>query len=214
MTEEPPQTQPEQPSSSVNASPHAMYYAPQSKKKQFSEVVRNVQNHSAYKKGKEVLLEKKTLYSIGVALFVILALTLIFMIPEPTEPIEGEWMKADGEVYTFKGNGQVISGIQMTSAWTTDGSQLTLITELNYMDESSQLTSRLVVQNIQFTMTEDENAMWWSWQSVLIDDQEQDIAEPQCALLLRTSIAENTYEYSVVSDNYNNEKPESCTQNA
>ncbi len=123
-------------------------------------------------------------------------------------------MKADGEVYTFKGNGQVISGIQMTSAWTTDGSQLTLITELNYMDESSQLTSRLVVQNIQFTMTEDENAMWWSWQSVLIDDQEQDIAEPQCALLLRTSIAENTYEYSVVSDNYNNEKPESCTQNA
>jgi len=136
------------------------------------------------------------------------------MIPEPVDPIEGKWMKADGEILNFVGDGEMIHGIQMQTTWTTDGDGLTLISQLNYIDSSQQVSSQLIVQNVKFTMTEDENGMWWHWQSILINDVEQEISEDQCALLLRTSVAENTYEYSVVSTSYENEKPESCTQNA
>ena len=135
------------------------------------------------------------------------------MIPDPVEPIEGKWMKADGEVLNFVGNGEMVHEIQMQSTWATDGEDLTLISQLNYMDASQQVTSQLIVQNVKFTITEDENGMWWHWQSILINDVEQEIGEDQCALLLRTSVAENTYEYSVISTSYNDEKPESCTQN-
>ena len=193
---------------------YGLYYTPQPKKKQFSEVIQDVKNHPFYQKSKEVVLQKQTVYSIAVGLFIVFAFTLIFMIPEPTDPIEGKWMKADGEVLNFAGNGVMVHEIQMQTSWTTDGDDLTLISQLNYIDDSQQVSSQLIVQNIKFTITEDEKGMWWHWQSVLINDVEQEISGDQCALLLRTSIAENTYEYSVVSPTYDDEKPELCTQNS
>ena len=205
-----PQDSPEE----TKPSGYDLYYAPQPRKKQFTEVVQDLKSHPFYKKSKEVLLQRQTVYSISVGLFIIFAFTLIFMIPEPVEPIEGKWMKADGEILNFVGDGEMIHEIQMQTTWTTDGGDLTLISQLNYIDSSQQVSSQLIVQNVQFTMTEDENGMWWHWQSILINDVEQDISEYQCALLLRTSVAENTYEYSVVSLSYDDEKPESCTQNA
>jgi len=205
-----PQDTPEE----TKPSGYGLYYAPQPRKKQFTEVVQDLKSHPFYKKSKEVLLQKQTVYSISVGLFIIFAFTLIFMIPEPVDPIEGKWMKADGEILNFVGDGEMIHEIQMQTTWTTDGDGLTLISQLNYIDSSQQVSSQLIVQNVKFTMTEDENGMWWHWQSILINDVEQEISEDQCALLLRTSVAENTYEYSVVSTSYENEKPESCTQNA
>ena len=205
-----PQDTPEE----TKPSGYDLYYAPQPRKKQFTEVVQDLKSHPFYKKSKEVLLQKQTVYSISVGLFIIFAFTLIFMIPEPVDPIEGKWMKADGEILNFVGDGEMIHEIQMQTTWTTDGDGLTLISQLNYIDSSQQVSSQLIVQNVKFTMTEDENGMWWHWQSILINDVEQEISEDQCALLLRTSVAENTYEYSVVSTSYENEKPESCTQNA
>ena len=205
-----PQDSPEE----TKPSGYDLYYAPQPRKKQFTEVVQDLKSHPFYKKSKEVLLQRQTVYSISVGLFIIFAFTLIFMIPEPVEPIEGKWMKADGEILNFVGDGEMIHEIQMQTTWTTDGGDLTLISQLNYIDSSQQVSSQLIVQNVQFTMTEDENGMWWHWQSILINDVEQDISEDQCALLLRTSVVENTYEYSVVSTSYEAEKPESCTQNA
>lgn len=193
---------------------YGLYYTPQPKKKQFSEVIQDVKNHPFYQKSKEVVLQKQTVYSIAVGLFIVFAFTLIFMIPEPTDPIEGKWMKADGEVLNFAGNGVMVHEIQMQTSWTTDGDDLTLISQLNYIDDSQQVSSQLIVQNIKFTITEDEKGMWWHWQSVLINDVEQEISGDQCALLLRTSVAENTYEYSVVSPTYDDEKPELCTQNS
>ena len=89
------------------------------------------------------------------------------MIPEPTDPIEGKWMKADGEVLSFAGNGVMAHEIQMQTSWTTDGDDLTLISQLNYIDDSQQVSSQLIIQNIKFTITEDEKGMWWHWQSVL-----------------------------------------------
>ena len=193
---------------------HDLYYAPEARKKQLTEVIQDVKSHPFYKKSKEVMLQKQTVYSIAVGLFVVFALTLIFMIPEPTDPIEGKWMKADGEVFNFAGNGMMAHEIQMQTSWTTDGDDLTLISQLNYIDDSQQVSSQLIVQNIKFTITEDEKGMWWHWQSVLINDVEQEASVDQCALLLRTSVAENTYEYSVVSPSYDDEKPELCTQNS
>ena len=191
-----------------------LYYAPQPRKKQFTEVVQDLKSHPFYKKSKEVLLQRQTAYSISVGLFIIFAFTLIFMIPEPVDPVEGKWMKADGEILNFVGDGEMIHEIQMQTTWTTDGDGLTLVSQLNYIDSSQQVSSQLIVQNVKFTMTEDENGMWWHWQSILINDVEQEISEDQCVLLLRTSVVENTYEYSVVSTSYEDEKPESCTQNA
>ena len=205
---------PQDPPEETKPSGYDLYYAPQPRKKQFTEVVQDLKSHPFYKKSKEVLLQKQTVYSISVGLFIIFAFTLIFMIPEPVDPIEGKWMKADGEILNFVGDGEMIHEIQMQTTWTTDGDDLTLISQLNYIDSSQQVSSQLIVQNVKFTMTEDENGMWWHWQSILINDVEQEISEYQCALLLRTSVAENTYEYSVVSASYENEKPESCTQNA
>ena len=205
-----PQDSPEE----TKPSGYDLYYAPQPRKKQFTEVVQDLKSHPFYKKSKEVLLQRQTAYSISVGLFIIFAFTLIFMIPEPADPVEGKWMKADGEILNFVGDGEMIHEIQMQTTWTTDGGDLTLISQLNYIDSSQQVSSQLIVQNVQFTMTEDENGMWWHWQSILINDVEQEISEDQCALLLRTSVVENTYEYSVVSPSYDDEKPESCTQNA
>ena len=205
-----PQDTPEE----TKPSGYDLYYAPQPRKKQFTEVVQDLKSHPFYKKSKEVLLQRQTVYSISVGLFIIFAFTLIFMIPEPVDPIEGKWMKADGEILNFVGDGEMIHEIQMRTTWTTDGDGLTLVSQLNYIDSSQQVSSQLIVQNVKFTMTEDENGMWWHWQSILINDVEQEISEDQCALLLRTSVVENTYEYSVVSTSYEDEKPESCTQNA
>ena len=205
-----PQDTPEE----TKPSGYDLYYAPQPRKKQLTEVVQDLKSHPFYKKSKEVILQRQTAYSISVGLFIIFAFTLIFMIPEPVDPIEGKWMKADGEILNFVGDGEMIHEIQMQTTWTTDGDGLTLVSQLNYIDSSQQVSSQLIVQNIKFTMTEDENGMWWHWQSILINDVEQEISEEQCALLLRTSVADNTYEYSVVSTSYEDEKPESCTQNA
>lgn len=205
-----PQDTPEE----TKPSGYDLYYAPQPRKKQFTEVIQDLKSHPFYKKSKEVLLQRQTVYSISVGLFIIFSFTLIFMIPEPVDPIEGKWMKADGEILNFVGDGEMIHEIQMRTTWTTDGDGLTLVSQLNYIDSSQQVSSQLIVQNVKFTMTEDENGMWWHWQSILINDVEQEISEDQCALLLRTSVVENTYEYSVVSTSYEDEKPESCTQNA
>ena len=124
---EPPQPLP------VTESPsgHDLYYAPQARKKQLSEVIQEVKSHPLYKKSKEAVLQKQTLYSIAVGLFVVFALTLIFMIPEPTDPIEGKWMKADGEVLNFAGNGVMAHEIQMQTTWTTDGDDLTPLSQVN-----------------------------------------------------------------------------------
>jgi len=202
------------PSTETKPPVHNLYYTPQPKKKQFSDVVQDMKSHPLYQKSKDVLMRRQTAYSIAVGLFIVFAFTLVFMIPDPVEPIEGKWMKADGEVLNFVGNGEMVHEIQMVTTWTTDGDDLTLISQLNYIDDSQQVSSQLIVQNIKYTITEDENGMWWHWQSVLINDVEQEITEDQCALLLRTSVSENTYEYSVVSTSYDDEKPEACTQNA
>ena len=73
-----------------------------------------------------------------------------------------------------------------------------------------QLVTKLIIQSVDVTFTADENAMWWVWASVTVDDEQQELDETPCSLLIRSTVAKNTYEFGVNSPTYQAEKPLLC----
>tara|TARA_B100001996_G_scaffold324734_1_gene270387 strand:- start:644 stop:1324 length:681 start_codon:yes stop_codon:yes gene_type:complete len=190
------------------------YFSPKEVKNKAPEFVRYLREHPLADRIKEVNINKKTLFSGLVAVLIITSIILVLMIPSPAGPLEGDWVKGDGQLFDFNGDGTMTNEIYQDSSWTTNGDLLTIVSTVQYLDENGYFTSRIIVQEVTYTLSEDENAMWWEWKSVSIDGIEQDVDVNTCSLLLKEKVAENNYEYSIKSKAYTEETPSGCIQNA
>ena len=104
--------------------------------------------------------------------------------------------------------------IYQDSSWTTSENILTIVSTVQYINDDNYFTSRIIVQEVIYSLSEDENAMWWEWNSVSIDGVEQNLDENSCSLLLKENIAGNNFEYSVESKAYYEETPSGCIPNS
>ncbi len=190
------------------------YFSPAQVKNKPPEFVRYLKEHPLAHKIKEVNVNRKFVFSGLVAILIISSIILVLMIPSPAGPLEGDWVKGDGQLFDFNGDGSMTNEIYQDSTWTTNGDLLTIVSTVQYLDENDYFTSRIIVQEVTYTLSEDENAMWWEWKSVSIDGVEQDVDVNTCSLLLKEKVAENNYEYSIESKAYTEETPSGCIQNA
>ena len=190
------------------------YFSPDQVKNKPPEFVRYLKEHPLAHKIKEVNVNRKFVFSGLVAILIISSIILVLMIPSPAGPLEGDWVKGDGQLFDFNGDGSMTNEIYQDSTWTTKGDLLTIVSTVQYLDENDYFTSRIIVQEVTYTLSEDENAMWWEWKSVSIDGVEQDVDVNTCSLLLKEKVAENNYEYSIESKAYTEETPSGCIQNA
>ena len=190
------------------------YFSPDQVKNKPPEFVRYLKEHPLAHKIKEVNVNRKFVFSGLVAILIISSIILVLMIPSPAGPLEGDWVKGDGQLFDFNVDGSMTNEIYQDSTWTTNGDLLTIVSTVQYLDENDYFTSRIIVQEVIYTLSEDENAMWWEWKSVSIDGVEQDVDVNTCSLLLKEKVAENNYEYSIESKVYTEETPSGCIQNA
>ena len=190
------------------------YFSPNQVKNKPPEFVRYLKEHPFAHKIKEVNVNRKFVFSGLVAILIISSIILVLMIPSPAGPLEGDWVKGDGQLFDFNVDGSMTNEIYQDSTWTTNGDLLTIVSTVQYLDENDYFTSRIIVQEVIYTLSEDENAMWWEWKSVSIDGVEQDVDVNTCSLLLKEKVAENNYEYSIESKAYTEETPSGCIQNA
>ncbi len=190
------------------------YFSPKQVKNKPPEFVRYLREHPLADKIKKVDINRKVIFSGLVAVLTITSIILVLMIPSPAGPLEGDWVKGDGQLFDFRGDGTMTNEIYQDSSWTTNGDILTIVSTVQYLGEDNYFTSRIIVQEVTYTLSEDENAMWWEWKSVSIDGVEQDVDADACSLLLKEKVAENNYEYSIESKAYTEETPSGCIPNS
>ena len=163
---------------------------------------------------KAVLIEKKVpAIAAGVILVVILS-ALVFMIPTTTgEAIEGTWMKADGQKITFEGDKTYSDGLGYSSMWNLDDDTLTVISNIQSTSSNGTMEFTSIVQKMTIAFSEDENAMWISWQSITLNGEEiEDSSEDECVLLLKSSVAKSIPDYNDNFVNYESETPAFCPE--
>ena len=163
---------------------------------------------------KTVLMEKKVpAIAAGVILVVILS-ALVFMIPTTTgEAIEGTWMKADGQKITFEGDKTYSDGLEYSSMWNLDDDTLTVISNIQSTSSNGTMEFTSIVQKMTIAFSEDENAMWISWQSITLNGEEfEDSSEDECVMMLKSSVAKSIPDYNDNFVNYESETPAFCPE--
>ena len=185
------------------------YYPSTSQQPKLSNQLANIRNHPLTKQTTEFFKQRNVLYATAVILLLLGGVALMFMIPQSTEPIEGTWIKSDGQAFEFDGDNGFNNQIYPGSSYTFDGSSLVMTSTVQVID-NGQLVSKLIIQSVDVTFTGDENAMWWVWASVTVDNEQQELDESPCSLLIRTSTAKNTYEFGLNAPDYQSEKPLLC----
>ena len=169
---------------------------------------------STFTSVKTVLIEKKIpAIAVGVILIVILS-ALVFMIPTTTgEAIEGTWMKADGQKITFDGDKTYSDGLGYSSMWNLDDDTLTIISNIQSTSSNGTMEFTSIVQKMTIAFSEDENAMWISWQSITLNGEEfEDSSKDECVLMLKSSVAKSIPDYNDNFVNYESETPAFCPE--
>ena len=140
---------------------------------------------------------------------IILVSILAFKIPSTTGPIEGDWLKSDGQKLTFDSTGTYSDSSDFSSTWEFSGDNLTIVSTDIYSNSNGTAETYLVLQEARIEISDDGNAMWLKWVKWVIDGEE--LSPPdQCILLLKSSVAKNAIEYGEVADRYLLENPQWC----
>ena len=169
---------------------------------------------STFTSVKTVLIEKKVpAIAAGIILVVILS-ALVFMIPTTTgEAIEGTWMKADGQKITFEDDKTYSDGLGYSSMWNLDDDTLTVISNIQSTSSNGTMEFTSIVQKMTIAFSEDENAMWISWQSITLNGEEfEDSSEDECVMMLKSSVAKSIPDYNDNFVNYESETPAFCPE--
>ncbi len=196
----------------LNTSPSNQFQAyipiekPQTK---FSDRFEDIKNHKITKQVSDFVKQRNIIYAAVIGGLLISVVLLLLMIPQDGEPIEGNWIKSDGQSLEFEAGGDFTNQIYPGSTWSLDGKILTMTSTVQIIDDN-QLITKLIVQTVEVSFSDDENAMWWVWDSVTIDNIPQDLDDNSCSLLLKKSLAENTYEFGINAPNYDSDKPVIC----
>ena len=204
-----PNVSPDGTSHPTSATQFQAYYPTQTPTPTFSDKLGEITGHPLSKQVVDFVKQKNIMYAIAVGALLVSAVVIIFMIPQSTEPIEGTWLKSDGQELEFESNGDFSNEIYPGSTWSIDGDILTMFSTVQVI-ENQQSYTRIIVQTVEISFTDDEQAMWWIWNSVTIDDEEQELADNSCSLLLKTSTAKNSFEYGINAPKYESDKPSLC----
>ena len=175
----------------------------------FSDRFEDIKNHKITKQVSDFVKQRNIIYAAVIGGLLISVVLLMLMIPQDGEPIEGNWIKSDGQTLEFEAGGDFSNQIYPGSTWSLDGKILTMTSTVQIIDDN-QLITKLIVQTVEVSFSEDENAMWWVWDSVTIDNIPQELDDNSCSLLLKKSLAENTYQFGINAPDYESDKPVAC----
>ncbi len=155
-------------------------------------------------------LDRKTAVIASFVVVILILSAIAFLIPSSTGPINGTWIKADGQKLSFDSDGEYDDQSSLDSIWELDGNDLTIISSgtIFYSDGSKE--SIEVIQEIDVYFSDDENALWLDFNSVKVNGEEQNSDEQQCVLILKNNIASNILEYSNEYSQYLDEVPKQC----
>jgi len=193
----------------TNINQFSAYYPSQEHRVNIQDHLNNFKNHKFTQNVNELVKNKKFVASIIVTFLIICAATIMFMIPQDTEPIEGKWIKSDGQLLTFDSDGEFSNQIYPGSTWSMDGEILSMYSTVQIIDDQT-LVTKIIVQTVKVEFSDDELAMWWHWESVTIDGVEENLEQGTCSLIIKESVADNTLEYALEAPNYQSIKPSSC----
>lgn len=156
-------------------------------------------------------LNRKTVVIASTISVILILSAIAFLIPASTEPINGTWVKSDGQKLTFDSDGDYDDQSSFDSIWKLNGKDLTIISSgtIYYSDGSRE--SIEVIQEIEIYFSDDENALWLDIVSVKLNGDEQNSnQEGQCVLVLKNKIASNILEYSNEYSQYLEQSPKQC----
>ena len=152
---------------------------------------------------RDKIVENQKIAMIAGSIFLILMLSIIaYKIPSKIGPMEGEWMKSDGEMVSFTSKGTYNDDSNFDATWELDGDSLTI----TWISSSST-----IVQSAQIEMSDDENIVWIKWTQLVIDGEESQPPE-QCITLVSSEVSNTVAQYGEVTSNYASEKPSWCTE--
>jgi len=156
-------------------------------------------------------LDRKTAAVASTIALILIISAIAFLIPASTDPINGTWVKSDGQKLTFDSDGDYDDQSSFDSTWKLSGKDLTVISSgtIYYSDGSRE--SIEVIQEMEIYFSDDENALWLDIISVKLNGDEQNSnQEGQCVLVLKNNIASNILEYSNEYSQYLEQSPKQC----
>ena len=161
-------------------------------------------------KASMIVKDKRLATGAGIVFFAVLVAAIILLLPTTAGPIEGTWIKADGQEFEFEKNGDLEFDNSFTSTWDYQGSVLTMTSTRMAVDNNNQIYEMEIVQKLNIELIDDDNAMWMSWVSLTIDGQQSSQMSDECFLMMKQSTASTPDEFYTQSLEYEDERPNWC----
>ena len=133
---------------------------------------------------------QKVMAAVGLVAVLLLA-ALAMQIPAQLSPLEGDWMKADGEIITFAGQGEYLDRSGYEAEWRLDGN----ILEVVWVDQPRQGDSTTAFAQSGRVSIEDDGAyMWLRWTSLTVNGEAESPPDT-CILLIDANEVSNIPAY-------------------
>lgn len=161
-------------------------------------------------KASMIVKDKRLATGAGIVFFAVLVAAIILLLPTTAGPIEGTWIKADGQEFEFEKNGDLEFDNSFMSTWDYQGSVLTMTSTRMAVDNNNQIYEMEIVQKLNIELIDDDNAMWMSWVSLTIDGQQSSQMSDECFLMMKQSTASTPDEFYTQSLEYEGERPNWC----
>ena len=161
-------------------------------------------------KASMIVKDKRLATGAGIVFFAVLVAAIILLLPTTAGPIEGTWIKADGQEFEFDKNGDLEFDNSFTSTWDYQGSVLTMTSTRLAVDSDNQIYEMEIVQKLNIELIDDDNAMWMSWVSLTVDGQQSSQMSDECFLMMKQSTASTPGEFYTQSLNYEDDRPNWC----
>ena len=144
-------------------------------------------------------------YIAGLSILALLALgVLSSTLVQPTHPLDGTWLAADGQVRSIDADGGWNAPGSINAVWEIEGDEL----NVRGFTDSYQPYE----QTMRIALTEDGNALWIRWTALSIDGNA--LTEEQlpgnCALFLHSDLEGAAANHAVASLPYSDAAPSWC----
>ena len=149
----------------------------------------------------KILENKKTTITVSAIFVVFLLLTLAFRIPTQMGPLEGEWMKSDGEIIQFERDGTYLDNSDYESNWDLTRTELEITSVGEIQNADGEIIPHVITQYAQIDISNDRDAVWIKWTSLIVHGEP---ATPPdgCFLIISTKIAIDYPSYVEQSTKY------------
>lgn len=147
----------------------------------------------------------QTAYIAGLSVLALLALgVLSSTLVQPTHPLDGTWLAADGQVRSIEADGGWNAPGSINAVWEIEGDELNVRGYTNSYQPYEQ--------TMRVALTEDGSALWMKWTSLSIDGNvltEEQLPQT-CALFLHSSLDGAASNHATASLPYSEAAPSWC----